>query len=358
MVGQPTEQATLIVNGMEFKDWETVMVRQAKLEHPAYRFRFTCSEAVPIASNLTVLQIKPGDECKVLLAGQLAVSGKVYSRQVYYDKRRHYVEIQGASRTLDLSAASPITKTMEHKDINMVQLAKGVLQPYNIPLVTKGQIPDTKFPRVSFMHGLSSFDHLDIYARSIGCAFTSDPQGSFVLLGKGSTESGGANFKEGRDILIGREIIYNTALSTGTPLVAQSTGNDQKSMTKVASVPYYQEQMKYLGAANNLPYTIPMELPLIDQGHMQGRTDNEINMMLEDQVTVFVTVYGWLEGGQLYKPDKNYTVDSPMLMMHGSEALKSKSVTFTQDNNEGTRTTLELCNDLAMSGVPAESQIK
>jgi hypothetical protein len=36
--------------------------------------------------------------------------------------------------------------------------------------------------------------------------------------------------------------------------------------------------------------------------------------------------------------------------------LQAKSVTFTQDNNEGTRTTLELCNDLAMSGGTPQAQ--
>jgi prophage tail gpP-like protein len=357
MVGQVTEQAKLIVGSREFTDWETIMVRHAWLEQPPWRFRFTCSEAMPLAQNFAVMQIKPGDNCQIYLAGQLAFTGRVSTRQVYYDKRRHYVEIQGATKAADLSASSPVTKTMEHKDINMVQLAQSLLKPYNIPLVTKGQIPDIKFPRVSLMHGLSTFDHLDIYARSIGCAFGSDPQGNFVLLGKGSTESGGSNFKEGQNILIGREIIYNEGMQGAAPSLAQGTGSDKKSMAQVAHVPYHQEQMQYLGVAKNLPYTIPMELPLIEQPHMQGRAQSEVNWLLNDQVTVFVTVYGWLEGGQLYKDNKEYTVDSPMLMMHGDK-LTSKSVTFTQDNNEGTRTTLELCNDAAMGGVPAESQIK
>jgi len=133
MVGKATEQAVLIVNGQRFLDWESVMVRHALREVPPYRFRFTCSEAMPLASNFGKLQIKPGDKCEVHLAGIKAISGKVSTRQVYYDKRRHYIEIQGATFTLDLSGSSPITKTMEHKDVTFEQLARSLLKPFNIP---------------------------------------------------------------------------------------------------------------------------------------------------------------------------------------------------------------------------------
>jgi hypothetical protein len=39
-----------------------------------------------------------------------------------------------------------------------------------------------------------------------------------------------------------------------------------------------------------------------------------------------------------------------MLVLKGNEELKTKSVTFEQDNQGGTRTTLELCNAEALAG--------
>jgi hypothetical protein len=59
MVGKPTEQAVLIINGIEYRDWETVMVRHAMMEQPPYRFRVTCSEGMPLPANWAVMQIKP-----------------------------------------------------------------------------------------------------------------------------------------------------------------------------------------------------------------------------------------------------------------------------------------------------------
>ena len=63
---------------------------------------------------------------------------------------------------------------------------------------------------------------------------------------------------------------------------------------------------------------------------------------------MFVTVQGWMDGGKLWgPPGTEYSVESPTLIMHG-DMLKAKSITFSQDNATGTRTTLELCNALAM----------
>src|SRR5215831_9350577 len=107
MVGKAEEQALLVVNGSEFRDWETVMVRHAIREQPPFRFRFTCSEGLPLANNWFAMQIKPGDECQVYLAGKKAISAKVTTRQVYYDKSRHFVEMQGATYSTDLTGSAP-----------------------------------------------------------------------------------------------------------------------------------------------------------------------------------------------------------------------------------------------------------
>jgi prophage tail gpP-like protein len=347
MVGKATEQATLIINGQDFIDWETVLVRHAARESPAYRFRFTCSEAAPIAQNWGKMQIRPGDDCQIKLAGEAAFTGKVSTRQVYYDKSRHYVEIQGASPDLALTAASPVTKTMEMKNVDFSQIARQLLQPFGMQMVVEGgTLPTLKFPRVSLTHGLSVFDHLDLYSRAIGAAFTSNPQGQFVAL---MGPSGGSDTViEGQNILVGREIIYNPSMESIAPTAGQGTANDQKWGPAVASSPFVIKQM--LNLANSYqPFTLLSELPTSDNNHLNGRVGTEHNMMKEDRVTVFATVYGWLRpSGGLWQRNQTVHVKSPMLIM--DDDLTAKSVTFTQDNNEGTRTTLELCNPLAFAG--------
>jgi hypothetical protein len=64
------ELAILTVNGMQYRDWESVLVKHALKEHPWIHFRFTCSEGMPLAKNWAAMRIIPGMECTVTLAGQ------------------------------------------------------------------------------------------------------------------------------------------------------------------------------------------------------------------------------------------------------------------------------------------------
>jgi len=344
------DQAILVVNGQEYRDWQTIMVRRAIAEQPPFIYRFTCSEATPIAKNFRTLQIKPSDVCKVYLGGELAITGNVMSRQVYYDKARHYIEIMGGTTTEVLASASPVTKTMEMKDVTFEQICRQCLKPFGIPLKIVGQLSQIKFSRVSFSHGLSVFDHLDLYGRAVNARFTSDSQGSFVVLAPGSSTSDGDTLTEGIDILVGRELIYNPSMATSTPQAGQGPGSDKKSGPEVSHKPFFSQEMQNF-SDTYMPFTIPFELPTSDNQMLQGRGQTERDMNALDQITVFATVNGWKNrSGRLWDRDKKVRVNSPMLMMDGSIELKTKSVTFTQDVATGTRTTLELCNENALTG--------
>lgn len=353
IMAKASETALLVVNGQEFRDWETIMVRHAKGDVPPFRFRFTCSEANPISKNFSTLQIKPGDVCQVYLAGQLAISGKVSTRQVFMDKARHYVELQGATYTLDLAGATAITKTMEFKDVTFDQFAQAILKPFGIPYkVEGGQTPQLKFPRISMPHGVSVFDLLDEHARNLGISFSSDPQGAFVAI-VGPNNSMDV-VEEGVNALELREILYNPAMETSAPAIAQGPGSDKQWGADVASVPFVTQQMAAF-AKGYMPSVIPMELPTISPDHMKGRASTERNWQAEDQITALITVQGWLrQSGGLWQRNQQVHVKAPSLIL--DMPLTAKSVTFTQDNNGGTRTVLELCNPAAMGGLMPQMQ--
>jgi prophage tail gpP-like protein len=361
MVGKPTEQAILIINGLNFTDWETVMVRHAMYEQPAFRFRFTCSEPTPIASNFSKLQIMPGNTCDINLAGQAAFHGFVASRQVFYDKGRHYIEIQGGSPDADLSSTSHVTKTMELKRVTFEQIARSIVEPMGLKLrIVGGQLPPIKFDRVSFSLGVSKADTLDMYARYVGAAITSNPQGDYVIAV--GPEQGQQNdvLVEGKNILIGREIIYHQGNEGRVPAASQAPGNDQQHGAQVSHMPFVNQLLSSWGVTLDpkKQFALPSELPTASKTQLQGRTQTEDSWQKIDEITVFCTVYGWLQSsGRLWKHNTQYTVKSPMLVMDGSIPLTAKSVTFTQDSNEGTRTTLELVNDRALApNVPQSGQ--
>src|SRR5262245_34724538 len=211
------EKATLVVKGRRFEDWESVTVVHAlsDVQNPPFTFRFTASEATPPKkTNLIALQIKPGDECQIYLAGILAFTGYVHTRQVFYNASRHYIEIQGAYSGAALNVNSTVTKTMEMKKVTGEQIIRGLIKPYGSIINLKilgGALPTHKFRRCSVPHGVSTFDLIDLCMRSLGrFPITSNPQGDLVVLA-GQQGGSGDTFIEGKNILEGREIIYDSA---------------------------------------------------------------------------------------------------------------------------------------------------
>lgn len=358
MAFNQSEVAYLRVEGTDFYDWESIEVKHVIRVPPYFTFRMTCSEPTPMGAdmNFSKLQIVPGQTCEVFLAGQIAFSGQVYSRQVFYDAQRHYIEIQGASKTMSLTTSAAQTKTNEFKKVNLEQLCRSLLSPTKVALqVVGGALPTQMFDRVSIAPGTCILDVLEVHARPLGVDFTSNVNGDLVAVV--GPEGSGANFTEGIDILEGREIIYNPSMAQGIYGVGQRPGNNQTWGPKAAWVPFFsKEKLAQLGNAFSVQVH-PLEIPASTNALVQGRANSEYGWQQRDQVTVFVTVAGWLNpSGQLWKENIKYTVKSPMLVMDGSLPLTARSVTFIQNNQAGTRTTLELCNDQALQGLLSEGK--
>jgi prophage tail gpP-like protein len=126
---KPQETAVLVVNGQEFSDWESVWVQQRWADSFAY-FRFTAAERDPILLQKggvfplwQKLQFKPGDLCTIIMAGQLAVTGYIETRQVAYDANQHGVMLIGKSMTAPAAKSSVSTKTGNFDKKNILQVA-------------------------------------------------------------------------------------------------------------------------------------------------------------------------------------------------------------------------------------------
>ncbi len=357
---KPEETAVLIVNGVEYRDWETVMVRACRREFPYFHYRFTCSEGMPLSKNLAALQIIPGDECSVYLAGQLAVTGIVNTRQVFYDARRHNVEIQGSSQVIQLGQSTAITKTGEFKDVTIKQFATALLKPFPaIKFLTHGQVSDKKFERISITPGTSVIDAIEEPLRSLGSVdLTSNEKGDLVASGEGGNDEDGDTVVEGGDdnvprscrILEGREIIYNPGMAQQIWGIGHRPGTDDIWGAKAAFENYSMTSFDSL-APSYSPQVAPLEIPAWQKSFLEGRSNAGRDWQIQDEVTVFVTVQGWLKpSGGLWKPEMLVNVISPMLVMEESTPLEVKSVVFTQDDKRGTITVLELCNEKAIGG--------
>jgi len=351
----PSEIAVLIVNALRFEEWESVWV-QHRWQDDSALFKFTCAEREPTPDNWTALQFKPGDECEILLGGQIAMKdGVITLRQVAYDANNHGVLLFGHSRTWFPSTSSVESETGSYDNKNFEQIAREVLKGHQVGIKVIGKLDPTPFKWVQVQTGEKIWDFLERYARPIGAIMGSDHLGNFLLIGEHQPEKVTPDLIEGVNILHCQCTISNEEVYRRYDARNQQPGGDDENGAAA-----YQQEGSALGRLPQYRVKIvPAEMPMtIDQ--LVKRARYEAMWSEQDQITATITVQGWLRGGlnQLWRIGQMVRVKSPMAMLDMD--LVINVATFTQDTRSGTLTTLELIAPWMQRGVhpldPREQQ--
>jgi prophage tail gpP-like protein len=345
--------AVVVIDGEVYWEWESVEVKLSIGGNPPNTFRFTASEQEPYPSRMAFLRILPGDKCTIYLDNQLAITGVVETRQVYYDATSHQVEIQGKGNSGMLDNATADNQTGEYKNQTPEQLISAIAGKGGVPVMLKGFLPNFKIPRFSVTDQNNSTEAIGQVLRMAGAQKMENPDGSLVILGNNFAESTMAQVIEGENILIGRETIHSAQDPGEMMGSAQGHGDDNQSMSDSAQVGTQNSahQQFSMGQPDRVMSEMPMQNMLLPALRQRLGLERSINQ--QNEITANITVWGWkksatgLSGG-LWAPGEKVSVYSPMLVLHG-EPLILKSVTFTQDNNSGSRSTLELVNETAFS---------
>jgi len=339
-VPKPQEVAQITVNGMNYRDWESVLVKLVEGESNN-SFKLTVTEGMPLAKDFAALRIRPGDHCSITLGGVLAITGYVETRQVAYTGEQHGIEIIGVSYTKALADGAAMTKTGEFKNKSWKQIADEVVKPTGINVVPKTGLPGKPFPRASIPPGMSKYDFLEMLARQRGITMGTDKEGN--LTARIQWTGGGESLIEGVNILEGNEVM--TVKQGGGPnsAISQEGAHDLRGWgAKVAhgANASSKANVNTGGKGVHAPNRQLAEHPG-DQQDAESRSKFESQVRGQEQLQVTIVVQGWLKSsGGLWQPGEKVHVKSPMLIV--DETLDLVSATFTQDNKSGTRTTLEL----------------
>jgi prophage tail gpP-like protein len=356
-------RAVVVINGEEYFEWESVYVRIEWYGKPPRQCRLTCSEQTPWAQDWAFLRIRPGDKCEVYLDGMLVITGQVATRQVYYDATQHSVEIQSVGNTDVLGRGTVISPTGEWNNKSLVEIAKSAIAPYGIKLKTLGTIDGSKIPRANSQPGETVAEFVEKYARAKNALTGESNDGSYLIRGM-INDSGMPAVVEGKNILIGREVIHNRQIAAGgnfpqagggsgggQPYTSsgQRPGKDDDWGAKPTHGTYSQGGSPAQFSSQFLPKLMMSEIPAWSKAMLENRVRIEKNVDDSNQIFVTVVCVGWQRpNGGLWDPGELVYVDSPMLIMQ--RPLMLKAVTFSQDNQSGTRSTLELVNAAAMNG--------
>lgn len=336
-IGGDSEVATIIVRGRKFTDWESVWVQHRWAESSAL-FKFTAAERDPYPTLWQRLQFVPGDICTIYLGGVLALNnGIITDRQVAYDPGNHGVQLLG--RSLTYYAAQSST---DHKDENFdgktfEQVARTVLAPYPVGIKVVGTLNPRPYARLRGPKGATIWDFLETIARPRGIVLGSDHLGNILLIGDHSFAID-ADLIEGQNIKKCQCLISIQNLYARYGGMAQSAGTDGHS-GKQSNELYAEVQDKFPTAAYNL-FTSPF--PVWDEAELREEVDNEARWHKGTKIQATITTYGWFQprAPNLWRAGQNVQTKSPMAIL--DRVLKAQTVTFTQDNTNGTETTLDL----------------
>jgi prophage tail gpP-like protein len=339
MAFKPQEVAEITINGKRFRDWESVVVKLAEGEsNPSAKL--TVSEGAPLSKSFAEMQIKPGDHCTVTLAGELAFTGYVETRQVGYSATQHGVEILAVGKTKALADGAAQTETQEFRKKSWKQIADEVVKPAGVKVVPKTGLPGKPFERASVPPGMSKFDFLEQLARQRGIILGSDAQGN--LTARMMFTGGGAQLVEGFNILEGRQVWTISQGDGPNDAQGQSGGTGEDFGAKVARSRGTAANSSVKGGPGAHAPNVQNAEQAVDKDDAQKRANMESRARGDETFQVTIVVQGWLKtgGGGLWRPGEKAHVKSPMLIC--DEDLDITTVTFTQDSKKGSLTTIEL----------------
>jgi prophage tail gpP-like protein len=332
-----SESAQITIGGETFRDWTTIEAWD--IMGDGFRhFRFSCTEATPIAKNFANMRIQPGQECVVTLAGQKFCSGYVNIRNASYDAMRHGVMIEGRGFGQDLFDTS-IAKTEQEWDGQLWEkIATDLMKPYGIKLIILGRNAnfDKPFEHVHINIGDSPWNLMERLARQRDITLGEDENGNIVATGDQPVGSSG-ELVEGKNIQRASCRIIDWENYSSYDFRGQVRGTDERSGRRSAEV---RAQVENKNVKRFRPYVGISEHPEAEAKMRAGTEKTWTNRYL---VEADIVVYGWLNSrGSLWRTFNQVSVEAPMLILH--QPLTIKQVTFTQNDAEGTLTTITCSN--------------
>jgi prophage tail gpP-like protein len=340
-MAKPTEICTVVVNGGRYDLWETVEVSHA-VDPVIDHAMLTVSEPSSGAKTLSALKMKPGDTAQVYLAGVLVLSGTVYLRQAAYDKQQHAVQIGIVANGQSIMPATVQTNPGQYKNQTLQQIVTAAFGTAGVAFSIKGS-PDgvnMPFPRVSEHVGETLFDFANRLCMQRNVYLIDDGQGGISAF-RGS-QGGGQVLQEGGNILHARLLLKNSDQVASIEGLAQDHNNDTEDLNRN---PHASATVPNATVTRTLKFVAEEAQ---NAQSLQQRTNHERDFVIYGSTDGEVTVQGWLcPDNSLWMAHvlETVTLNSPMLIPPDSDnQFMIKGVTHRQSNEEGTTSTIYLCD--------------
>ena len=345
-MANPQEVASIVANDVTYSNWKSIELWRSIHELPSY-MKFSAAEPEPGTP-----QLMPGNPAHALLGGQLAITGNIAIRQVFYDAKNHGAEFVLISYPDRALAATVPANPGQFINNTFTQMAKAVCKPIGLNVNVTGAGGNQVFPRVSVQVGETVAAFMQRLSRYCNLHSVDDANGNLIW-GSG-TQGIAVTLVEGGNILSARLILNATMIGNqinafGQNIggsVSQTAGGNAAQMQKSATNPIYPPGL------GPRPVAILADMP-VTQTLLQNYANYTVALDAVQQVDLRITVPGWFAPSGalwlncLWAP---ITVNSPMLFPAGyaTSGLAIQSIRCMQDDKNGTTTEIGITNQLGL----------
>jgi prophage tail gpP-like protein len=217
------------------------------------------------------------------------------------------------------------------------QVAEKVVSQYDTKIIPVGTLNSIPFDKLQNQPGETIHDFLERIARPRGIILGSDSWGNFLGIGDHHMPIINTQLIEGQNIKKCQCVFHKEETFNEYKVIAQTAASDDNHGTAASELEASWGGTGYAGSL----LTTPAEQPVKTIQEVMDRAKNEALWHEGPQIDVTIIVQGWFrDDTNLWWPGDNVFVYSPMCPLN--MMMKIQTVTFTQDNNSGTQTQLDL----------------
>ena len=178
----------LKVNGMIYAGWEEVSVRQS-IRAVSGSFNISLTDQWDV--NSQPWPLVPGDECKLLIAGQTVIVGFVDDVDTDVDANAKKIRVAGRDYTADIVDCSAVYPTGSfNTPMGLLQLAKVLCKPYTVNVSSNVDLSTPLASNPAVNEGETVFQVLDRGAKECGVLMISDGAGGILFTRSGQKSAG------------------------------------------------------------------------------------------------------------------------------------------------------------------------
>nr|BDD45835.1 tail protein [Gammaproteobacteria bacterium] len=335
-----SDQISLRINGTDYSGWTKVAITRS-IDSVCGSFDLTLTERWEGASDRPP-QVRAGDECEVYCDDDLVLTGFVDDALPAYNATQHSISVRGRSKARDLVDCGRPARQWQNQ--TLLQLARALADPFGITVRADTDV-GAAFERPAIEPGQTAFEFLEKLARQRGVRFISDPDGTLVITGVGSTRVAdtlelGRNIRSASGSFSMRDRFHTTTVlgqRAGTSW-AHSEASAQMSGSAVDD-DVDKRRVHYLVAEN-----------AADTADCRRRASWKRNTAYGRGRALTYTVYGWRNTQGLWLPNTRVPVYDRWMGFDGDEFLIA-SLRYRLDD-EGRRTELQLMPPEAFELLP------